>query len=320
MKTIKSLILILIFNLVSFGQTEITSEEILLKNDSIQLPGTLSYNKALKKQPLVIYLHGSGGVDRNGNQGAVYKANYIKQLSDSLVSKGIAFYRYDKRTSTISNLMQLRNMEDIKRELVFEKFVEDAKLAINKFKEDPRFSGITLIGHSQGSLVSMLASNAGIEKFISLAGPSNTFDISLVKQYRQLFGDSIADATNNHFKELRATGHIKKVHPNPNIGIIFNPNHLPLIKSWVAYNPSEEIKKVKVPTMIINGTMDNQVFEEDAKALHKAKPDAEFLIIENMNHPLKIITTAEDNQKSLFTPDYPLSEVLVTSITEFIKK
>ncbi|WP_296382066.1 alpha/beta hydrolase [Winogradskyella sp.] len=305
----------------SYSQSEIIEEEILIKNDSIQLPGTLTYDKALDKQPLIIYIHGSGKVDRNGNQkDANVSANYIKLLSDSLTIRGIAFYRYDKRTSKMSNLMQLTSMEAIKRELTLDKFVEDAKLAINKFKEDPRFSGVTLIGHSQGSLVAMLASEAGINKYISLAGPAKSFDISLIKQLRLQLSDSIVDIVDNHFKELKATGNIKKVDPDPTISILFSKANLPFIRSWSVYIPTEEIKKVKVPTLILNGTKDNQVLEEDAKALHKAKPDAEFLMIENMNHPLKTVTNDEDNEKSLYSPDFPLSEELISVITEFIKK
>ena len=67
-------------------------------NDSIKLPGTLSYNKDLKSQPLVIFIHGSGNVDRNGNQSGVnVQANYIKQFRDSVNKYDIAFFSYDKR-------------------------------------------------------------------------------------------------------------------------------------------------------------------------------------------------------------------------------
>lgn len=318
---IYSYIIVLLCITLGSAQSKIVSEDVLLKNDSIKLPGTLSYNKDLKKQPLVIYIHGSGGVDRNGNQKDTnVSANYIKQLSDSLTSRGIAFYSYDKRTSTMSNLMQLTSMEIIKRELVFSKFVEDVKLAIHKFKDDSRFSGITLIGHSQGSLIGMLASEAGISKYISLAGPSNSFDYSIIKQFRLQSGDSIANIVDKHFKELKATGNIKKVDSEPTINAIFSKPNLPFLMSWSVYIPKDEIKKVKVPTLIINGTMDNQVFEEDAKALHKSKPEAEFVMIKDMNHVLKTITKEEDNEKSKYTPDFPLSKELVTVITEFIKK
>ena len=80
MKT-KFLYLFLFIWSLTNGQSKITSEEILIKNDSIELPGTLTFTKA--KTPLVIWVHGSGNVDRNGNQAGVnIKANYIKQLAN----------------------------------------------------------------------------------------------------------------------------------------------------------------------------------------------------------------------------------------------
>jgi len=320
-KTYITFIVALIFTISANSQSTIVEEDILLKNDSIILPGTLTYNKALKQQPLVIYIHGSGGVDRDGNQKRENtSANYIKQLSDSLTKREIAFYRYDKRTSTMSNLMQLTSMEVVKRELIFDKFVEDATIVINKFKDDSRFSGITLIGHSQGSLISMLVSELGISKYISLAGAANSLDVTLTKQIRDLKGDSIATIVDNHFKELKATGTIKKVDPEPTVSAIFGLANQQFLLSWAVYVPTEEIKKVKIPTLIINGTRDNQVLEEDAKALHKAKPKAQLVIIKDMNHVLKIITKDEDNDKSLLTPDFPLSKELITVLTEFIKK
>ena len=68
---------------MNLSQDSIQSKEILLKNGDIELPGTLTYSKASKN--LVIWIHGSGDVDRNGNQASAnVKANYIKQLRDSL--------------------------------------------------------------------------------------------------------------------------------------------------------------------------------------------------------------------------------------------
>lgn len=79
------------------GQSKVTSEEVLVKNDSVELPGTLTFTNT--KTPLVIWIHGSGNVDRNGNQGAIVKANYIKQFRDEINKENIAFFSYDKRTS-----------------------------------------------------------------------------------------------------------------------------------------------------------------------------------------------------------------------------
>lgn len=312
MNRIKLTLLAFAFSILGFSQTKIITEDILLKNDSIQLPGTLTYTKNETPQPLVIFIHGSGNVDRNGNQAGLSNANYIKQLSDSLALRNIAFYRYDKRTATPSNI------KFIMKALYFEKFVEDAELAIKHFKDDKRFSNITLIGHSQGSLIAMLASKHTVNKYISLAGPANTIDVSIVKQIKLQNGDSLATLVKAHFKELRETGTIKNV--DPNLLSLFNAQNIPFIKSWMAYNPTEEIKALNIPVLILNGTKDLQVFENDAKALHAAKTESQLIMIKDMNHVLKTITNNADNKKSYSAPDFSLSKKLITVLTKFIKK
>ncbi len=307
-----SIVFLFLLSQLSFGQSEIVSKDILLKNDSIQLPGTLSYDKSITEQPLAIFIHGSGGVDRNGNQGPQYQANYIKQLSEALNKQGVAFYRYDKRTSNMANakfLMQGVSFQDL---------IDDVLLAVEKFKDDPRFSSIVLIGHSQGSLIGMLASKVNINKYVSLAGPSESFDTTLVAQIRTQHGDEIASILKQHFDELKTTGDITNL--DSNFAGLFNPLNKKFFKGYIHYLPTEEIKNVTIPTLIINGTMDLQVLEKDAKALHNAKPDAELKIIENLNHVLKTVITKEDNETSYKTPDFPLSKVLVETLVDFIKK
>lgn len=312
MKQINLIITILLVSTLGFSQSEITSENILLMNDSTKLPGTLTYNKALKKQPLAIFIHGSGSVDRNGNPPSKTGANYIKQLSEALNKNNIAFYRFDKRTASRDN------MKFLMKGISFNDFVSDIELVLNHFKNDDRFSDITLIGHSQGSLIGMLASTNNTDKFVSLSGPSESIDNTMIGQIRKQNGDSIANIVKSHFKELKSTGKVEKI--DLNLMAIFNPINQKFFSSWMAYKPTEEILKVNIPTLIINGTKDLQVFETDANKLYKAKPNSSLKIIKNMNHMLKTITQDADNLKSYGSPDFPLSEELVNVITEFIKQ
>jgi len=294
------------------GQDGIISEDILITNDSIQLPGTLSYTAGSKSQPLVIFVHGSGNVDRNGNQlGVNSNANYIKQLSDSLVSRQIAFYRFDKRSATASNIPFI--MKDMR----FDAFAEDVNLAIDHFKNDQRFSSIILLGHSQGSLVAMLANHEDVAKYISLAGPSGSIDQAIITQVRERNGDSLAKIVESHFKELKETGSVAEV--DPNLIALFNKPTQPFMASWMKYNPSLEIKKLTIPVLILNGDKDLQVSIADAEALHASQPNSKLVIIKKMNHVLKTIDDDLDNFVSYSKPDFPLSTQLVDTITAFIK-
>lgn len=310
---IKTLIAAVIIQFTLYGQNTITTEDILLANDSIQLPGTLTHDASLNTQPLIIFVHGSGNIDRNGNQaGLPANANYIKQLSDSLTRKKIAFYRYDKRTATPANLKYLM------KEVDFNDFVEDLRLVIDHFKDDPRFSSITLLGHSQGSLVAMLASQSDIDKYISLAGPSLSIDTTILKQFQNMYPDLVEPAT-RYFKELKETGTIKEI-KEPVLKQVFPKQNQVFFATWMQYDPVEELKKITVPILILNGAKDLQVELEDAKNLHAAQPNSELVIISNMNHVLKDIEKDEDNLASYASPDFPLSKELINTIEAFIKK
>ena len=156
--------------LVAFSSlAQVQSEDITINNDEIELPGTLTYPSS--KAPLLIWIHGSGGVNRDGNQ-----PQYIKQFRDTIIKNNIAFFSYDKRTANPKNATVLKE----KGVLILD-FVNDAKAVINHFKDDKRFNEIILIGHSQGSLIAMLASQ-NVDKYISLAGAGETIDKTLIRQ------------------------------------------------------------------------------------------------------------------------------------------
>jgi fermentation-respiration switch protein FrsA (DUF1100 family) len=101
---------------------------------------------------------------------------------------------------------------------------------------------------------------------------------------------------------------------------LYRPSVQPYLISWFRYDPAAEIKKLKIPVMIIQGTTDIQVSVEDAKNLSSAKPDARLLIIDNMNHIMK--ESVSDRQKNLATytdPELPLKAGLLEGIVAFIK-
>ncbi|MCK0158388.1 alpha/beta hydrolase [Cellulophaga sp. F20128] len=305
----KNVILLLFFlPSVVFSQ-EIITEELDLKNKNIFLPGTLSYPKLKKKVPLVLFIHGSGNIDRNGNQTAVgIKANYIKLLSDSLVANGIAFYRYDKRTAIVENLAK-------EKDITIQNFADDAMVALQHFKNDKRFNGIHLIGHSQGSLIAMLSFDKNIKSYISLAGAGQTIDQTVIAQVTQQ-SQELGSLTKEHFDELLKTDTILKV--NPLLVSIFHPNNQKFFKSWALIDPKTEIKKINVPILILNGDADLQVTNSDAQLLKDASPLAEIHSIKKMNHLLKEVNSLEENQRSYTDPNFSISKELVVLIKEFI--
>jgi len=301
----------LFFTLPFFAQ-KMVSETLTIKNGKIILPGILSYPDSGKKLPLVIFVHGSGNIDRDGNQAGInVKANYIKSLADTLNRKYIAFFRYDKRTAVPENIKLLI------KDMIYDYLVEDVKKVIAHFKNDIRFDKIILMGHSQGSLTAMLALNDAIDKYISLAGLGESMEKTIIRQISAQ-SKELSETARQHFEELRKTDTIREVHPF--LMALFAAQNHKFIQSYNAYDPVEMMGKVNIPTLIINGDADSQVRIKDAKLLHKAKPDAKLIIIPKMNHLLKEVNSIEENQRSYYDENYPLSSVLVKEVTDFIKQ
>jgi len=301
-----------LFTLILFGTSivnaQIQSEEITIQNKEIQLPGTLTYSQ--ENTPLIIWVHGSGPIDRNGNQPAQnVNANYIKQFRDAVNTKNIAFFSYDKRTANKENSAFLKDTKIMD-------FASDAQAAVNHFKNKKIFSEIILIGHSQGSLVAMFASK-NVTKYISIAGAGETIDKILVQQISKN-NPTLGEAAKQQFDTLRMKGKIEVVHPFL-ISLFAKPMQS-FWSAWMSLNPLEEIKKLTVPVLIIHGNKDLQVNIENAKALHTANLKSKLVIIKNMNHVLKDIQKEEDNLSSYYSNAFPISEKLIETIVSFVKK
>jgi uncharacterized protein len=291
-----------------WGQGYVT-QDLVLHNGAIELPGTLSYPDGPAAMPLAIFVHGSGNVDRNGNQGFFVQANYIQMMADSLNANGIAVYRYDKRTANPKNRAHLGGT-------LLRDFAMDVQVAIAHFKDDPTFGSIYLIGHSQGSLVAMLAINDHVDGLISIAGAGKSIDQILVEQVGRQ-DSTLGVRTQEHLTELMATDTIQKV--NVNLIQLLAPQNQRFIKNWGGYRPTELIAALQLPILLLHGSMDGQVTMEEALALQRAQPNAQFKAIPNMNHVLKHLNDQQDDLKSYRDAHLGLSEMVIKEIVAFIR-
>lgn len=279
-----------------------------------RLKGSLLLPAQSKKPvPVVLIIAGSGPTDRNGNN-PMMQNNSLKMLAESLCAQGIASLRYDKRG--IGESAAAFTTEEVLR---FEDFARDAAAWAQQLKEDRRFSKLIIIGHSEGSLLGMLAAQqAGADGFISIAGPASPAD-SAIRQQLKNQPPAIQEAALPALDSL-ADGHLVK-QVNPLLFALLRPSIQPYMISWFKYNPQQEIQKLKMPLMIVQGTTDIQVEEAHARKLAKAAPKAELLMVAGMNHILK--EGPADLQQNFATynqPQLPLAPGLVSPMTTFIKK
>jgi pimeloyl-ACP methyl ester carboxylesterase len=271
--------------------------------------GTLLVPESVEHPPLVIIIAGSGPTDRNGNQ-SFMKNDMLKKLAEGLSKTGIATFRYDKR---IVKQLRTRNLD---KNIRFDDFVIDAKSVVNHFKNT--YTSIVIAGHSQGSLVGLLALEAGANGFISLAGAANSIEQIILEQISKTAPYFTADT--KRVLDVLKSGQTTTDFP-PALSSMFNLDLQPFMSNWMQYSPKELIKKLEIPVLILNGTKDLQVTTSEAQLLKEAKEDAQLVIIENMNHLLFEIN-GDDlvNSKSYNDNTYPVMPEVLEIIGAFIKK
>ncbi len=283
--------------------------ELVLHSPSGDLYGTQLAPANFKRIPVALIIAGSGPTDRDGNNPSM-KNNSLKMLASALANNGIASLRYDKR-----GIAKSRAAGKTESELRFDDLVDDARGWIALLKADKRFSKVIIIGHSEGSLIGMMAAKEA-NQFISLAGAGQSADLILKKQLMNQppMIQNICFPIIDSLKREKIVDSVPKM-----IYSLFRPSVQPYMISWFKHDPQTEIKKLTIPALIVQGTNDIQVTVEDAKYLAEANPKAKLVLINNMNHILRIIEgDRKANMESYTKGEVPISTDLIEHIADFI--
>ena len=286
-------------------------QQVTLSTGTGNLIGSLMRPINDETKAIVLIIAGSGPTDRDGNN-TFMKNDCLLQLAEGLAANGIASVRYDKRGIAASAAAMTKE-EDLR----FDTYIDDAKEWLLWIRKELYYRTIIVAGHSEGSLIGMIAAKGLADKYISLAGAGepigNTLKRQLQKQVPNMMNrcNSIIDSLNQG---------IPISNPPKVLMSLFRPSVQPYLISWLKYNPQQEIKKLRMPVMIVQGNKDLQVNVDDARMLQDAKPNAAFILVEDMNHVFKTVTNDQDNYKSYGEPMRPISAELVTAISSFIRQ
>ena len=305
---VKSVLLFFFLYTAIIAQNSQFVEQDLAINNFVE--GTLITPKDFDNKNLAIIIGGSGPTDRNGNQNFL-KNNSLKKLATALSQQGIASFRYDKRI--VKQIHQGR----VDKNIMFDDFVTDAISVVKHFKNNGKYKKIYIIGHSQGSLVGILASKNNVDGIISIAGAGKSIDSVLIDQIEKTAPMFAEDS--KRVLSIMRNGKTTNDYP-PALASIFNKDIQLFMMNWMQYDPKEELRKLKIPSLIINGTKDLQVSPDEAKALKEASLNGQLRIIENMNHVLFLIDGDDlENSKSYNESFREISPSLTNEIVTFIK-
>ncbi len=291
-------------------------EKVELPGVTGALHGTLLVPANQQKAiPVALLIAGSGPTDRDGNSPLLSGPNNsLRMLAEALARNGIASLRYDKRG--IGASAPIFNEADLR----FDHYADDAAQWVRMLRRDPRFSTITVIGHSEGSLLGILAAQkAGADAFVSIAGAGRTTPDLLREQLRPQLSKELWDESERVLENLIAGKTVSPV--NPALFMLYRPSVQPYLISWFAYDPAKEIARLQVPVLIVQGTTDVQATRADAEALVAAAPRGELAMISGMNHVLKIFDGDRDQHLASYgDPSLPLAPELEKRIVAFIPR
>lgn len=299
------------------AQAQTGAEPIVLDTPSGQIDGTLQLPAAAQGKPRVaLIIAGSGPTDRDGNSPLLPGRNdSLRMLAVALAEEGIATVRYDKRGVAASLAASPSESE-----LRFETYVDDAAAWVGKLKADPRFGSVAVIGHSEGSLIGMLAAQqAGAAAFVSIAGIADGPSVVLRKQLAGKLPPELDKESERILAALENGATVENVPPA--LMTLYRPSVQPYMISWFRYVPAQRIAALSMPVLIVQGNTDIQVAVAQANGLHRAKPDATLAIIPGMNHVFKHVRADPALQAAAYSnPSLPVSPLLVKAVGDFLKK
>lgn len=289
-----------------------TSASVAVKGGTLY--GTIDLPATRGPWPVVLIIAGSGPTDRDGNSLLFPgKNNSLRYLAEGLAAHGIASLRYDKRGIGASAAALTREAD-----LRFDDGVADARAWLGYLHADRRFTTVTIAGHSEGSLVGMLAAQeGGVDGYVSIAGVGRPAAAVLKEQLEGKLPAGYETEADTFLARL-ARGEVVDSVP-AKLWTLFRRSVQPYLVSWFRYDPAREIARLHIPVLIAQGTSDIQVDTLDARLLANARPGAELLLIPGMNHVLKIVGDDAALQRSSYSdPKLPIAPALVDSISAFV--
>lgn len=296
------------------------------------LSGTLLKPAGIERPPVVLLIAGSGPTDRNGNQGGSGPGS-LRLLAEALAQRGIASLRYDKRGIGRSATAGLREQD-----FLLDTFAADAAAWLAWLGQRPDLGAPVVAGHSEGGLIAILVAEgrrvpgvrgqldklldpkpAPATAIVLLATPGRPLGDVLRDQLRRSTPPELLDEALATLARLEKGETVPDVRPE--LAALFRPSVQPFLRSMLAVDPARELRRLKLPVMIVAGGHDLQVTAADAALLAKARPDAARLDIPDMNHALKIAPADSAGQQDAYAnPSLPLAPGLGEAVAGFVRR
>jgi pimeloyl-ACP methyl ester carboxylesterase len=269
--------------------------------------------------PVVLIIPGSGPVDRNGNSLHGLSTDTYKLLAQDLAARGIASVRVDKR-GLFSSAAAVPNANDV----TIADYASDVHIWATAIGKQTGAKCIWVLGHSEGGLVAMVAAKDNppdICGLLLVAAPGRHFS-ELIKAQMQSNPSNkpIEEEAFHDIDELQAGRRVDVSQASPELQAIFRPEVQGFLIDLFSYDPPALLARYHGPVLILQGGRDIQVSEDDVRRLAAADPKVKLVLLPDVNHVLKTVTSDDHgvNLRTYFDPKLPLAPGVVEAIADFV--
>jgi hypothetical protein len=266
-----------------------TEVPIPLVDGEYELPGTLTMPKGDGPFPAVVLVQGSGPHDQDETIGP---NKGFKDLAMGLASRGIAVYRYTKRTAKYEE----KSADDPVKLTVDDEVISDARTAVALIAKQQKINPrqVFLLGHSLGAYLAprIATGDPQIAGIAILGANTKPIEQVIVEQIRYLSGKSGAPADESA-KQLADVEAAEKqiespeLKPGDSVMLLGSKTYGAYWLDLRGYDPVKTASQLKIPILILQGGRDYQVtnanFEEWSKALSRRK-NVTLKLLPDLNH------------------------------------
>ena len=285
-------------------------EEASFESGGLTLTGTLALPEGTTEPvPGVLFIHGSGPVDRDGNAPGM-KMDAYRQLAHALAQSGIGSLRYDKRGVGASEGVSAKASRD--------DLVDDVRAALAALRAaqgiDPQ--RCFLIGHSEGSYLAPIIAieDPDLAGLVLLGAAAQSLDqvtrwqvetlarmqgmgdnkvaetLAQQDQYITFVKGSSGEWSDYSVEKLQQA--MPWLDAEAAQQLLATPLSLTWLREHYLDNPLDAICRVSCPVLILNGEKDLQVPAAEAESLRIAleeagNEDVTALILPDLNHLLR---------------------------------
>jgi uncharacterized protein len=325
-------------------------EEVTVQNKdaNVTLAGTFTYPEKGKNFPAVVLITGSGPQDRDE---AILGHKPFLVLSDYLTRHGIAVLRFDDRGigKSTGNFSSATTKD----------FATDALACVEylKTRDEVDKKHIGLIGHSEGGIIAPLVANQtkDVSFIVMMAGPgltgekvlelqskliakaegesdeeikkmtrinSKLYKIAMLEKDSSIAAAEIHKALDEFYNTLSDSVRNSPENTKENLYRQTKSLLSPWFRFFLSYDPKENLSKLKIPVLAINGANDLQVPpKENLDAIESALKSAgnqNYKVIEipKLNHLFQKSATGSPSDYSKI--EETIAPIALSTISDWI--